>query len=98
MMLRRKPTQSSSPRPKKGYVEVTLTKSDVGSDLGKSKVEASAVSVDALKKMGVKVEDAQPSKLHVEVQDLVRTWFGVTQEFVELNLDTKKMPSWSTIS
>ena len=77
---------------KKGYVEVTLTKSDVGSELGKAKVEANTVSVDSLKKMGVKVEEEKPSSLHVEVQDLVRTWFGVTQEFVELNLDTKKCP------
>ncbi|HJS83293.1 MAG TPA: hypothetical protein VJ742_10715, partial [Nitrososphaera sp.] len=29
---------------------------------------------------------------HTEVQDLVRTWFGATQEFLELNLDTKKCP------
>src|ERR1039458_3922074 len=37
-------------------------------------------------------EPAAASKLHQEVQNLVRTWFGVTQEFVELNLDTKKCP------
>lgn len=79
---------------KKGYVEVKLVKADVGSDVGKSKVENTAVSVDALKKAGVKVteEPAVASKLHHEVQDLVRTWFGVTQEFIELNLDTKKCP------
>ncbi len=77
---------------KKGYVEVKLMKSDIGSDVGKTKVEKSLVSVDALQKMGVKVEEAAPSKLHTEVQDLVKTWFGVTAEFVELNLDTKKCP------
>lgn len=78
---------------KKGYVEVKLTKSDVGSEVGKTKVDAS-VSVEALKKLEAEVteQNAQPSKLHPEVQDLVRTWFGLTQEFVELNLDTKKCP------
>jgi len=79
---------------KKGYVEVKLVKADVGSEIGKTKVDASAstVSVESLKKMGVKVEEAEPSKLHPQVQDLVRTWFGVTQEFINLNLDTKKCP------
>jgi predicted DNA-binding WGR domain protein len=79
---------------KKGYVEVKLLKADVGSEIGKSKVDASTttVSVESLKKMGVKVQEAEPSKLHPEVADLVRTWFGVTQEFINLNLDTKKCP------
>lgn len=78
---------------KKGYVEVKLAKADIGSELGKAKVD-STVSVETLKKLGANVveKDAVPSKLHPEVQDLVRTWFGVTQEFVELNLDTKKCP------
>jgi len=78
---------------KKGYVEVKLAKSDVGSAAGQAKLDNS-VSVESLKKMGAKVveEPAVASKLHPEVQDLVRTWFGVTQEFVELNLDTKKCP------
>lgn len=79
---------------KKGYQEVKLVKADVGSDVGKAKVDNTAVSVEALKKAGVTVteEPAAASKLHGEVQDLVRTWFGVTQEFIELNLDTKKCP------
>lgn len=79
---------------KKGYQEIKLVKADVGSDVGKSKVDNLAVSVESLKKAGVKVteEPAAASKLHHEVQDLVRTWFGVTQEFIELNLDTKKCP------
>lgn len=78
---------------KKGYVEVKLAKADVGSELGKAKVDAT-VTVESLKKAGVKVQEEPEavSKLHTEVQDLVRTWFGVTQEFVELNLDTKKCP------
>ena len=47
---------------KKGYVEVKLVKADVGSEAGKAKVDASAtsVSVDSLKKLGVKVEEAEP--------------------------------------
>lgn len=79
---------------KKGYVEVKLVKADVGSEVGKSKVEANTITVEAAKKAGVKVEeeDETVSKLHPEVKDLVRTWFGVTQEFIELNLDTKKCP------
>ena len=78
---------------KKGYVEVKLAKVDIGSDAGKAKVDTS-ISVESLKKMGATVieQDVVPSKLHNQVQDLVRTWFGVTQEFVELNLDTKKCP------
>jgi poly [ADP-ribose] polymerase len=78
---------------KKGYVEVKLARADVGSEVGKSKVEANTITVEAAKKAGVKIEEeGEPSKLHTEVQDLVRTWFGVTQEFIELNLDTKKCP------
>lgn len=78
---------------KKGYVEVKLAKADVGSEFGKAKVDTS-VTVESLKKAGVKVQEEPQavSKLHTEVQDLVRTWFGVTQEFIELNLDTKKCP------
>lgn len=78
---------------KKGYVEVKLVKADVGSEVGKSKVEVSKVSVDELQKVGIKVAaEKDDSKLHPEIQSLVRTWFGVTQEFIELNLDTKKCP------
>lgn len=78
---------------KKGYVEVKLAKSDIGSEVGKTKVD-STVSVDTLKRLGASVteKDESASKLHPQVQALVRTWFGVTQEFVELNLDTKKCP------
>lgn len=78
---------------KKGYVEVKLAKADVGSSVGQAKVDNS-VSVDALKKLGATVveEPAQISKLHAEVQELIRAWFGATEEFVQLNLDTKKCP------
>lgn len=78
---------------KKGYVEVKLVKADVGSEVGKSKVEANTITVEAFKKAGGKVQEEETtSKLDVNVQDLIRTWFGVTQEFIELNLDTKKCP------
>jgi poly [ADP-ribose] polymerase 2/3/4 len=79
---------------KKGYVEVKLVRADVGSEVGKAKVESNTITIEAAKKAGVKVEEADESasKLHPEVKDLVRTWFGVTQEFIELNLDTKKCP------
>lgn len=78
---------------KKGYVEVKLVQAVVGSDVAKSKIETSQVSVEDLKKIGVKVEDQSVvSKLHPQVGDLIRTWFGVTAEFVEMNLDTKKCP------
>jgi len=77
---------------KKGYVEVSLIKSDVGSDAAQAKIEKVSATTEQLKKAGitVKEEPAIASKLHSEVQDLVRTWFGVTQEFVDLNLDTSK--------
>jgi poly [ADP-ribose] polymerase len=77
---------------KKGYVEVSLVKSDVGSDAAQAKIEKVSATAEQLKKAGitVKEEPAAVSKLHTEVQDLVRTWFGVTQEFVNLNLDTSK--------
>lgn len=78
---------------KKGYVEVKLVQAAVGSDLAKSKIETSQVSIEDLKKIGVKVEESsESSKLHPQVQDLIKTWFGVTAEFVEMNLDTKKCP------
>lgn len=77
---------------KKGYVEVSLVKSDVGSDVGRAKVEATVATVDELKKAGITVKEQEVvgSKLHPQVQDLVREWFGSTQEFVDLNLDTSK--------
>lgn len=78
---------------KKGYVEVKLAKADVGSEQGQAKIE-NKVSIEALEKAGIKLEteEEETSKLHTEVRDLIRTWFGITQEFIELNLDTKKCP------
>lgn len=78
---------------KKGYVEVKLVQASVGSEIGKSKLEKSQVSQEDLDKIGVKVSEVkESSKLHPQVSALVRTWFGVTADFVELNLDTKKCP------
>lgn len=78
---------------KKGYQEVEMAKSDIGSEVGKSKVD-NKVTTELLQKTGIKIEDAEPenSKLTPQVADLVRTWFGITADFVELNLDTKKCP------
>lgn len=79
---------------KKGYVEVKLLKADLGSVAGQAKVETNKVTVEQLTKAGIKVTEAPEtaSKLHPQVRDLVRTWFGITADFVELNLDTKKSP------
>lgn len=78
---------------KKGYNEVELVKSDVGSDKGKEKVEAQLATVESLEKAGIKVDrTATASKLHKEVQNLVGTWFSATAQFIEVNLDTKKCP------
>jgi len=77
----------------KGYVEVKLVQASVGSDIGRSKVEASQISVDDLSRIGIDVsQEAETTKLTTQVADLIRTWFGVTAEFIELNLDTKKCP------
>src|ERR1019366_7415700 len=61
---------------KKGYVEIKLAKADIGSAVGQAKLDNS-VSVESLRKMGATVveEPAAASKLHHEVQNLVRTWF-----------------------
>lgn len=77
---------------KKGYVEVELVQAEVGSDIGKAKVEAQRVSVEALEKSGIKVEKSQASKLAPQVQALVGEWFNATAQFIEVNLDTKKCP------
>lgn len=76
---------------KKGYVEVLLTKAEVGSSLGKSKVETSLVSQADLDKAGIKTE-AVTSKLSPDVQSLISTWFGTTNDFVVANLDQSKCP------
>lgn len=77
---------------KKGYVEVLLKKSNIGSSLGKNiELVDEKVSVDELKKAGVKIkEKSGASKLSVEIQDLVKNLFNITGNFVSANLDTKK--------
>ncbi len=78
---------------KKGYVEIKLVKADVGSDIGKTKIEANSVSLDSLEKAGIKLDTIKTeSKLHIEVQKLVSSWFGSTAQFVEANLDSKRCP------
>ncbi len=79
---------------KKGYVEVKLVKADIGSEVGKSKIEAQKVSAETLEKSGIDISAAKDndSKLNKEVQSLIRTWFGDTEKFIEINLDTKKCP------
>lgn len=78
---------------KKGYVEIKLIKADVGSDIGKSKVEQDKVSTATLDKLKVKFNEMEEkSKLHPEVQGLVRGWFGDTAMFIQRNLDTAKCP------
>mgnify|MGYP003490117721 CR=1 FL=1 len=79
---------------KKGYNEVKLVKTDVGSELGKAKIQTSKISTDDFAKLVIVPTKVEPttSSLHPQVQDLVRGWFGITKEFLELNLDTKKCP------
>jgi predicted DNA-binding WGR domain protein len=58
---------------KKGYVEVKLIKADVGSEVGRSKIEASKVAIEDLSKIGISViEIDNKSTLHSEVQDLIQ--------------------------
>jgi len=75
---------------KKGYVEVKLVKADVGSEVGKSKVEVQSVSEDTAKKLGFKIEAAYTSSLHPAVQSVVKNWFGSIEQFVINTLDTSK--------
>ena len=64
----------------------------MGSAAAQAKVENNSATAEQLKKAGISISEQVviTSKLHNEVQDLVRIWFGVTQEFVDLNLDTSK--------
>jgi poly [ADP-ribose] polymerase len=77
---------------KKGYTEIKLVKADVGSDLGKQKVEQELVTANTLSNLKVKFNEIAKSKLHTEVQSLVRGWFGDTAMFIQRNLDTAKCP------
>lgn len=77
---------------KKGYTEIKLVKADVGSDLGKQKVEQDAVSIATIDNLKLKFNEIAKSKLHKEVQSLVKGWFGDTAMFIQRNLDTAKCP------
>lgn len=77
---------------KKGYKEVKLVKADVGSEIGKLKIEQNQIKIESLEKAGIKIEEKEKSSLHPEVQSLVRSLFGSTTQFIEANLDTKKCP------
>lgn len=74
---------------KKGYVEVAIVKADVGSDEGKSHIEPSKVSIEDIRKTS-SVEES--TLLHKKVYTLVKDWFGITSDYIYLNLDTTKCP------
>lgn len=75
---------------KKGYSEIRLISTDIGSEIGKSKVEATVVSELDLKKSGYKIKEENKSSLHPAVQSVVKTWFGSIEQFVIDTLDTSK--------
>jgi len=76
---------------KKGYVEVKLVKAEVGSEIGKSKIEASTISEDTAQKLGFKiVEEKSSLNLHPSVQDIIKNWFGSVEQFIIDTLDTSK--------
>lgn len=75
---------------KKGYVEVKLVQAAVGSDIAKSKIEASTVSEDTAKKLGFKIQEENKSTLHPAVQNVVKVWFGSIEQFIVDTLDTSK--------
>lgn len=78
---------------KKGYTEIKLIKSDVGSEVAKSKIENDVVSATTLDQLKVKFNEFEAkSKLQTEVQGLIKTLFGNTAMFVQRNLDTAKCP------
>jgi poly [ADP-ribose] polymerase 2/3/4 len=75
---------------KKGYVEISLVKVDVGSDVGKAKVSSSAISEETAKKLGYEIKEENKSSLHSAIQAVVKTWFGSIEQFVVDTLDTSK--------
>jgi poly [ADP-ribose] polymerase len=75
---------------KKGYVEVKLVQAAVGSEVGKSKVEASALTEDEAKKLGFKLVEENKSSLHPAIQSVIKNWFGSIEKFVIDTLDTSK--------
>ena len=75
---------------KKGYSEIKLVQASIGSDVGKTKIEASVLNEDQAKKLGFKVEEPTKSNLSPEVQSMVKNWFGSIEQFVVDALDTSK--------
>ena len=75
---------------KKGYVEIKLVKTDVGSDIAKVKIGASVVSEDTAKKLGFTVKEENKSSLHPAIQSVVKSWFGSIEQFIIDTLDTSK--------
>jgi len=75
---------------KKGYVEVLLAKSEVCSEIGKSKVSASSITEDTAKKLGFEIKEENQSSLHPAIQSVVRSWFGSIEQFIVNTLDTSK--------
>ena len=72
---------------KKGYVEVDLVKSSIGSDQAKEKIKTSSISIEQAKKIGLKVDENTKSKLNSEVQKLVKVLFGSMNDFINVTLD-----------
>ena len=75
---------------KKGYQEVLLAKSEVCSDVGKSKVSTSTITEDVAKKLGFEIREENKSSLHPAIQSVVRSWFGSIEQFIVDTLDTSK--------
>ena len=75
---------------KKGYVEIALIKQDVGSEIAKSKVNASVITEESAKKLGYSIKEETKSTLHPEIQAVVKNWFGSMEQFVVDTLDTSK--------
>lgn len=75
---------------KKGYQEVKLVAASVGSDIGKSKIENNVISESDAKKIGFSIKEESRSNLNIEVQNLVKSWFGSIEQFVINTMDTSK--------
>jgi poly [ADP-ribose] polymerase len=75
---------------KKGYSEIKLIKSAIGSELAQAKVESSVLSEATAVKMGFKVQEEAKSSLHPAIQSVVKEWFGSIDQFIIDTLDTSK--------
>lgn len=75
---------------KKGYVEIKLVKSEIGSEIAKTKISTSTVSESDAKKLGYTVKEENKSNLHPAIQSVVKNWFGSIEQFIVDTLDTNK--------